>query len=549
MPEEGFPRMGPDHYFTLLERMHRELKPKTYFEIGTESGASLHLSQCTSYAVDPTFRLAADVTGTKPELYLFQGTSDEFFESDMLRRMDPSFDLAFLDGMHLFEFLLRDFMNSEKRMTPTGCIAMHDCVPMSMAAADRDWDKTVTRQWVGDVWKVVLILRKYRPDLYMEVVNVAPSGLVVVRNLDPTNSILDTEYDRIVRDWSKLSLADYGLPRLLDDLDIQPNDTNDGQHGEPVPARRKTQKARSIAIKTAVKSRRQRRYWGDWHFALSFSEALERQGINSHVQCLPEWEESSVEADLDLFILGAPSMPAPSGRPRVLWLIYPGKTEGDVARIMREAASSDLVLVASESFATKLRGLGLNAEVLHQAFDPNKMFPDPSRRREGFHFVGSNYSRGDRMRPIAEMAVEAGHYPNVYGPRWAATPLGEKLVADYVPNDELGDLYRGAEAILCDHLPSMRENGFISNRIFDALACGTPVICDDVDALLPEFRPFVYCCRTAKEFSDAVDAIRNEGEEKRRSRFEHAQDMVLKHSFVARAKAMTDILTALLEKK
>jgi hypothetical protein len=48
------------------------------------------------------------------------------------------------------------------------------------------------------VWKVVGILREYRPDLRMKIVATAPSGLCIVRGLDPTSRVLAERLDDIV---------------------------------------------------------------------------------------------------------------------------------------------------------------------------------------------------------------------------------------------------------------------------------------------------------------------------------------------------------------
>ena len=539
--------MGPDHYFTLLDRMHRELEPKTYFEIGTESGASLHLAKCTSYAVDPAFRLAADVTGNKPELYLFQGTSDDFFASDMLRRMDPSFDLAFLDGMHLFEFLLRDFMNSEKRMAAGGCIAMHDCVPMSMAAAERDWNKAVTRQWVGDVWKVVSILRKYRPDLNIEVVNAAPSGLVVVRNLDPTNRILDAEYNQIVRDWSELTLADYGLPRLLDDLDIQPFATQARQNREALPARPTASNGLRIAIKTPVKSRRQRQHWGDWHFAESFAKSLAKLGHEVRVDCVPEWGRDPDFADVDIVLRGHTPFAQRSDRPHILWVIYPGRKSSELEDMAPEfQAAQHIALASLRPFKDIMADTRWKTSQLMQAFDASIMYPS-EHERKGIVFVGNNFRKPPYLRRIVEWAIQAGAKPRIFGRGYEGTIAESFVEGLYVDNAELGTLYRSAQVVLCDHMPAMVSHGFISNRIYDALACGVPVICDSIPDLPKDFRDHVALCSSSDDVERSLTAIKNETYAERAARHKFAAEFMPQHSFDARARAMDGILTAVME--
>ncbi|HEY5300648.1 MAG TPA: hypothetical protein VIJ55_08235 [Acetobacteraceae bacterium] len=109
----------PDHvgelYTWALKELHDQLRPDTYFEIGTATGDTLALADCTSIAVDPAFRVARDVVGKKPACCLFQLTSDEFFaRHDLGGLLGKPVSMAFLDGMHHFEFLLRDFINTEK---------------------------------------------------------------------------------------------------------------------------------------------------------------------------------------------------------------------------------------------------------------------------------------------------------------------------------------------------------------------------------------------------------------------------------------------------
>ena len=52
-----------------------------------------------------------------------------------------------------------------------------------------------------------------------------------------------------------------------------------------------------------------------------------------------------------------------------------------------------------------------------------------------------------------------------------------------VENYELPNIYRSAKVTLNDHWDDMLQKQFINNRIFDALACGLPVISDECDEL------------------------------------------------------------------
>jgi hypothetical protein len=157
-------------------------------------------------------------------MYIVQKTSDDFFASDFIRRNRISFDMAFLDGLHYFEFLLRDFMNAEKAMSKDGVILLHDCCPTTYRMAERERPKGL---WSGDVWKTLLILLRHRPDLDIQVANAAPTGLTVIRNLDPKNKTLEKVYDKVVAEFADKALSDFegGLGGLYRHFDLKSPET------------------------------------------------------------------------------------------------------------------------------------------------------------------------------------------------------------------------------------------------------------------------------------------------------------------------------------
>jgi len=194
---------GPS-YRDVLRRLHELLRPRSYFEIGVETGATLAFAQAAERAIgiDPdASKLRRDLV--PPSARVFHETSDAFFER-MTREQAlgaHSIDLAFIDGMHWFEFALRDFIHVEAWSQPNGVIVLHDCLPIFPLTASRE---RRTKFWVGDVWKVVSILREYRPELRVKIVATAPSGLCVVRGLDPTSRLLAERLDEIIERYREL---------------------------------------------------------------------------------------------------------------------------------------------------------------------------------------------------------------------------------------------------------------------------------------------------------------------------------------------------------
>ena len=189
-------------YYRMLRRLHATLKPETYLEIGIRKGDSLALATTAAVAIgiDPAPILARPAA---PNAEVFAMTSDDFFEKCDVREElgGRELDLAFIDGMHLFEYVIRDFANVERVSTPDTVVVLHDCLPIDALSAARD---RTTRLWTGDVWKAALVLRRYRPDLRLTVIDAPPSGLVIVHGLDPASRVLDENAEAILGEYTAL---------------------------------------------------------------------------------------------------------------------------------------------------------------------------------------------------------------------------------------------------------------------------------------------------------------------------------------------------------
>jgi hypothetical protein len=210
-----------DDYLLVLERIQRHLQPRTYFEIGVETGRSLRLAAPGTRAVgvDPKPVLEAPLP---PDAKLFQLTSDEFFARHDLRAELGGLpvDLAFIDGMHLFEYALRDFINTERYCEAGSTILFDDCLPRDRLTAQRERALTF---WTGDVWKVVLVLKKYRPDLSVHTIAAPPNGLCVVRNLDPRSTVLSDRLADITKEFTPLDYSAIASGRPAK-LNVVPNE-------------------------------------------------------------------------------------------------------------------------------------------------------------------------------------------------------------------------------------------------------------------------------------------------------------------------------------
>ena len=61
-------------------------------------------------------------------------------------------ELAFIDGLHLFEQVLRDFINVERHSSPSTVVLLHDCLPLDEATAQPGADNglLLRRRLEGD---------------------------------------------------------------------------------------------------------------------------------------------------------------------------------------------------------------------------------------------------------------------------------------------------------------------------------------------------------------------------------------------------------------
>jgi hypothetical protein len=201
-------------YTRFLRRLARRSRPRSYLEIGTWKGNSLAAFDCDAICVDPEMKVRPEALD-RDRTFIYQMTSDRYFEeNDPLSVFPHGIDIAFLDGMHRFEYLLRDFMNTERCCHPQSMVLMHDCFPWAGIPTDRAEPRTPGLAWAGDVWKLVPILAEYREDLTLHMLDCPPTGLLLIQGLKPGSRTLQREYETIVQRYEPLTLAAFGIERL-----------------------------------------------------------------------------------------------------------------------------------------------------------------------------------------------------------------------------------------------------------------------------------------------------------------------------------------------
>jgi hypothetical protein len=190
---------------TVIQKIIDKKRAKTYLEIGVLAGdAFLRIKIKRKWGVDPHFIIEP----LKKIRYYFKNPfnifseyfsmdSDTFFDKEEARLAGCGVDVAFIDGLHTFAQSLKDVENTLKYLNNNGVIILHDCNPLSEAAAipaqsisevQKMNPPGFTGVWNGDVWKTIAYLRATRKDLRAFVLD-CDFGLGIITKEAPENML------------------------------------------------------------------------------------------------------------------------------------------------------------------------------------------------------------------------------------------------------------------------------------------------------------------------------------------------------------------------
>ena len=278
-------------------------------------------------------------------------------------------------------------------------------------------------------------------------------------------------------------------------------------------------------------------HWGDTYYALHLAESLERLGQDVVIDYRPEFvRETARHDDVALLLRGlAPYTPVP-GQVSMMWIIsHPEMLAQSDGR------GWDRIYVSSTSYAHKLETQwGRPVVPLLQATDPSRFNPDVAAPDTGYPLLFLGSSR-NQARPMVMDSIERDLGVSVIGKDWEQFVPPGVVRSTFMVNDEVGAAYRSAGILLNDHWDDMREEGFISNRLFDAVAAGARVITDDVVGLREVFGKSVQVATGADELEALVraenrDDIFGSDQERRAA----AAVIAKEHSFDARAAVLLE---------
>lgn len=283
--------------------------------------------------------------------------------------------------------------------------------------------------------------------------------------------------------------------------------------------------------------------WGDWHYAHSLARALRRLGQQVAVDTRQARERETRRFDDVLLTLRGMDDVRPAGAPvNLMWIIY-----GPEQVSAEEAARYDQVFASSISWSQqRTEEWGLPIRPLLQCTDTELFHPGRagSEPEGGVLFVGN--ARREGARPMVDAALASGIDMRLYGTGWEDVPAAAgRLTGVRVANRELGRHYAQAGIVLNDHLETMRRAGFVSNRLFDAVACGARVLSDPIDGAAELFGDSVVCCEPA-HVADILTAPWDDHWPSAERRLANSERIRAEHSFDQRAQVLLDAAVGVL---
>lgn len=127
----------------VINKIIKKKRLSKYLEIGCDQNKVFNAIRCQhKIGVDPKSG------GTIRE------TSDIFFLKN-----NKKFDIIFIDGLHTFDQIIKDFNNSFKCLNMNGYIIIHDLLPRTYL---EEHVPRISNNWCGDIWKISFLLKKIK---------------------------------------------------------------------------------------------------------------------------------------------------------------------------------------------------------------------------------------------------------------------------------------------------------------------------------------------------------------------------------------------------
>lgn len=145
------------------------------------------------------------------------------------------------------------------------------------------------------------------------------------------------------------------------------------------------------------------------------------------------------------------------------------------------------------------------------------------------------------FRKIIQDILKTNHDFSVYGKYWNEFIEEKYIKGEFIENKDLNKAYSNCKILLNDHWEDMVENDFISNRIFDALACKTFIISDKISSIQSLFEGCVVTYDNYDELNEKITYYLTHDDE-RIQLAEKGYELVKNHTFDNRVSELISVI-------
>ena len=281
--------------------------------------------------------------------------------------------------------------------------------------------------------------------------------------------------------------------------------------------------------------------WGDYAYAVALKRYLDRMGKYTVIDLYEDWN-CEEDADVVLVLRGREFYRPDRRNEKCLYIMWNISHPEMVTE--EEYQLYDVICVGSLHYAKELqKKITVPVVPLLQCTDTELFYPDQEAEKhigKDYLFIGNSRNVA---RPCVLWAAKDKLPLKIWGAGWKAMLGPDKtMVQDvFIENSDIPALYRSARVTLNDHWKEMLDYQFVNNRIFDALACGLPVISDCCDELREIFPDAVLYYSNQEEFKKCVAQLENDYDAIK-ARVDAQWPMIKeKYSFEARARELGEI--------
>ncbi len=298
-------------------------------------------------------------------------------------------------------------------------------------------------------------------------------------------------------------------------------------------------------IQISAPSGNQSKSWGDTYFAQEIANSLKKLNQEAVIVYRDQDPTKLIKPNsVMLNIRGLLPLVVSPTAINVLWVIsHPTQIT------KREIKKYELAFAASESWALKRsKQWKLRIQPLLQATNGeifNTKFGEFASI-DRLLFVGN--TRGI-FRKSVKVASSTVSNLSVIGRGWEKYLKDKQILSEFIDNNQLSAEYRKSKYVLNDHWSDMAKNGFISNRLFDAVASGARVISDFVQGSKEIFGSSLV---EYKDNEDLGQILRSDLIKKFGSQTEIDKNALIiqnQHNFDQRAKQLFDSVNEFILKR